>query len=185
MTKRHKTVVIAGVFLVVAGIVLLGFKDRIVDGPFPELSSGIRYFETHATALDAYVRHLEKDDRIERVTCLTDGVFVFDSTNSPVTDLSEHRLAEYLALCRDSGVGMAWRTDGGYLLQMGADSRSGRYFETAFVWRNGASGSPPECSLVTDLRDFGRCVVPLRDGWVIDYQWMPVDQENAILMYQK
>jgi hypothetical protein len=61
---------------------------------------------------------------------------------------------------------------------MGPASKSGRDFNIAFVWRDNEFYGAPECSSVVDLRDFGKCVVPLGDDWVLDYEWTPSDWES-------
>ena len=153
-------------------------KDRISDGPFPNLSKGIRYFEDREVAMNAWVRRLEGDNQVEKVSCYTDEVWIDESEDGPRIELSGQRLAEYLALCHDSGGYMTWRVDGGYLLYMGSESRSGRDFNVAFVWRYQEVEQAPECSTVINLRDFGKCVVPLGNGWVLDYEWTPSDYES-------
>ena len=154
------------------------FADRFFDGPFPRLSQGMRFFEEREPALDAYVRRLDGDNEVEKVICYTDEVWVDESKGGPRIELSGQRLSEYLSLCQDSGASLTWRVDGGYLLHMGSDSRSNRDFNIAFIWRQNEVDSPPKCSTVDELRDFGRCVVPLADSWVLNYEWMPSDYES-------
>lgn len=151
----------------------------MADGPFPKLSQGIRYFEDHETAMNAWVRRLADDNQVEKLTCYANEVWIDESEDGPRIELSGERLTEYLTLCHDAGGHMTWRVDGGYLLYKGTDSRSGRDFNVAFIWRSREFDGAPECSAVVDLRDFGKCVVPLRDGWVLDYEWTPTDFESS------
>lgn len=176
MTRRRIGISLA--FLTIVSVAAFFFADRYFDGPFPRLSQGIRFFEEHEPALNAYVRRLEEDNQVERVICYTDEIWVDEAKGGPRVELSGQRLTEYLSLCQDSGASLTWRVDGGYLLYMGADSRSDRDFNFAFIWRKYDADSPPECSLVVELRDFGKCVVPLADSWVLNYEWMPSDYES-------
>lgn len=142
------------------------------------MSKGVRYFEEREPALTAYVHRLENDDQVEKVVCYTDEVWIDESEDGPRVELSDQRLTEYLELCHAAGAAQTWRLDNGYLVYMGADSRGGRDFNIAFIWRMSPADGPPECSSVMDLRDFGKCVVPLSNQWVLDYEWMPSDYES-------
>jgi hypothetical protein len=163
----------------VIALVAFVFKDRIADGPFPSLSQGIRYFEEHETAMNTYVHRLENDNQVEEVSCYTDSIGVVEGNDGGYVQLSGQRLTEYLNLCHESGGYMTRRVDGGYLLYFGWDSRSGRDFNIAFIWRDNEVDGAPECSSVDDLRDFGKCTVPLSDEWVLDYEWRPSDYEST------
>lgn len=173
MNRRRLTFSL--VFLSIVAAVAFFFSDRIADGPFPRLSQGVRFFEERELALNAYVRRLENDNQVEKVICYTDEVWIDESKNGPRIELGGQRLKEYLALCQGSGAPMAWRIDEGYLLYMGSDSRSGRDFNFSYIWRENEFDGPPECSSVVELGDFGKCVIPLGDSWVLDYEWMPID----------
>lgn len=154
------------------------FADRINDGPFPQLSKGERFFDERESALNAYVHRLENDNQIEKAICYPDAVWIDESKDGPRIKLSGERLSEYLALCQEAGAAQTWRVDGGYLLYVGGDSRRGRDFNIALIWRPDKIDRSPTCSSVADLRDFGKCVVPLRGDWVIDYEWTPSDYES-------
>jgi len=175
---NRRRVIISLVFLTIVAAAAFFFADRIADGPFPRLSQGVRFFEEREPALNAYVRRLENDNQVARVICYTDEVWIDESKNGPRTELGGQRLKEYLTLCQDSGASLTWRVDGGYLLYMGTDSRSGRDFNFAFIWQDNKVDGPPECSSVVELGDFGKCVVPLGDSWVLDYEWMPSDYQS-------
>lgn len=153
-------------------------KDRIADGPFPSLSQSIRYFEEHESAMDAFVFRLEEDGQVERVSCYADDVIIFEDNDSPAFSLSGQRLVEYLKLCHASGGYMTWRVDGGYLLHMGSDRRSGRDFTIAFIWQDHEVDGAPACSSVINLHDVGICDVRLADHWVLHYEWHPSDYES-------
>ena len=155
------------------------FRDRIADGPFPHLSQGVRFFEEHESALNAYVRRLENDNQVARIVCYTNEVLVNEYKGGPQIELGGERLKEYLALCQESGAPITWRIDGGYFLYMGSDNRTGRDFNVAFVWRDTEGDRPPECSSVVEFGDFGKCVVPLDDSWVLDYEWMSRDYPSS------
>ena len=142
------------------------------------MSEAVRLFEDRAPALNAYVDRLERDNQVEKAVCYTDAVWLTQSEDSPPVELGDERLKEYLALCHAAGAALTWRVDNGYLLYYGADSRAGRDFNIAFIWQIIQADGRPQCSSVTDLRDFGMCVVPLSDNWVLDYEWMPSDYES-------
>ena len=154
------------------------FADRIIDGPFPQLSKGVRFFEEREAALNAYVRRLDQDGQVGTVICHADEVWIDEPEDGSRIESSGQRLADYLTLCHAAGAALTWRIDGGYLLYVGADGRAGRNFNIALIWREGQAAGPPECSSVIDLRDFGKCVVRLDDDWVLDYEWVPSDYES-------
>lgn len=176
MNRRRIAILLAIVASVAASTIFLA--DRITDGPFPLLREGVRFFEEREPAMSAYVRRLEKDNQVGRALCYEEEVWIEESRNGPRIELSGQRLTEYLTLCHDAVASMVWRVDGGYLLYMGSDNRSGRQFDIAFIWRDNQIDRPHECSSVADLHDFGKCVVPLDGDWVLDYEWIPTDYQS-------
>jgi len=174
---NRRPIAISIVLLAVVAATFL-FADRLIDGPFPLMSKGVRFFEEREPELNTYVHRLESDDQVGKVICYTDEVWIDESEDGPRIELGGQRLAEYLKLCQAAGAALTWRVDGGYLLYMGSDSRAGRDFNIAFIWRQSRADGPPACSSVLDLRDFGKCEVPLSDDWVLDYEWMPSDYES-------
>lgn len=151
------------------------FAERLIDGPFPNLSKAKRFFDEYETALTAFVQRLESDHNVGRFVCYPDSVWIEGSEENPRIELTEEQQAEYLALCHAAKAAITWRVDGGYLVHAGSYRRQGRIFEVAFISREPGTGRRPLCSSVADLRDFGACIVPLRGDWVIDYEWRPSD----------
>ncbi len=160
------------------GFAAFAVRDRITDGPFPRLSQAARYFDEHETAMTAWALRLDTDGEVAQVSCYPDRVMIVDAVDSPAVELQGQRLSDYRTLCQESGGNMMWRVDGGYLMYMGEDSRGGRDFQIAFVWRGRDVGSTPACSSVADLRDFGKCGVRLNKDWIVFYEWVPGDHDS-------
>jgi len=151
------------------------FRDKITDGPFSGRTNGIRFFEQHENALNAYVERLIRDEDVERAICYSDSVWIEGADGAPSIAPTDQQLMEYLSLCNDAGSFTVWRVDGGYLFYTGPTNSDGKDFNVAFVWRANHSVREPRCSSVVELRDFGKCVFPLSKEWSLDYEWTPID----------
>lgn len=159
--------------LLLGGVVVFLLWDRIVDGPFPHKSKGERFFAQRQPALDAFIERLNADDRVGKVTCYADEVWLEGSDDAPRVELSGERREEYLTLCRSAGVSTGWRHDGEYHLYMGGDRRNGRDFQIALVWHEQGIDEAVDCSSLSELGDTGECDIPLTDAWSIRYEWIP------------
>lgn len=156
-----------------AGAIVFLLWDRIVDGPFPHKSKGMRYFAQRQSALDTFIERLNADDRVDRLICYEDEVWIDESDEGPRVQLAGTRLDEYLTLCRGAGVSTGWRLDRGFLFYMGADSRSDTSFQIALIWHESGTDDIVDCASLGDLDEIGKCDVPLNDTWTINYEWMP------------
>ena len=168
IANHRPTIVALGLIALIAGTGLL-LKDRIADGPFPGLSQGMRYFDDNEVSMNAWVRRLESDRYAGSPCSTTEKRLCEKPKNQTSAEYSSDAVSDF----------MTWRVDGGYLLYVGFDRRYGRDFNVAYVWRERGLEVAPRCSSVANLRDFGKCIVPLRDGWVLDYEWTPSDFESA------
>lgn len=177
MSKRLRQL-LASLFALILISAFYFFWGHLIDGPFPHRTAGIKHFEEHEAALNAYVQRLRSDEIVGKVICYDIHARFLPSEFS-TSRLNEEELAEYHELCREARVLTTWNVEDGYLHYLGAASRDQRDFHIAFIWRESGRREVPDCADVAELRDFGKCVVPLGEGWVLDYEWSPVDYESA------
>ena len=100
------------VSLVVLAVVLttaLFFSDRVIDGPFPQKSKGMRFFEEREAGLNALVRQLESNPNVEKIVCYGDDVRIQGADGGSTVARSDQRIEEYLRLCHAAGAAMTWR----------------------------------------------------------------------------
>ena len=154
---------------VVAFSVFLSFPG-LRDGAYPQRSDAQAFFEQHQSDFEAlYLQLIE--DGFSQVLCLPDKVFAGTDPRGVGQPILGESLEVYRPLCKASMAGKGWRTESGFLFQIGGAENDRYEFMLAYVRLEDEPTDIPDCRSVEPAGDFGKCQFELDADWRLDYEW--------------
>lgn len=164
-----------GLFFSVIGVIGVSIAvyvaaPIIIDGPWPQRSSAMKFFDQHHGGLEALYAQLNEDG-LSSVICYPDSAITGTRPRDPGQALRDESLTTYMALCSEAGIALGSRTENGFLFYLGGAGNDAFDFNIALIRLDAEPTDVPDCVPVSPSGDIGKCQFKLNSVWRLDYEW--------------
>lgn len=135
------------------------------------------FFDNNKKKLEDIVSELNKDKNISYVALSgKDEITVKFAESDSKKPLKKEQRTIYKNLLSDARVSPVMKIEIGILLYIGSEYKFGKNFNIAYILHNKAKPYKPLCNGNYKTDKQGDCNIKLEGNWVLNYQWITVDE---------